>query len=101
MPVHRHLHDKRGSVYAFRTELDGWWQSRRSQLEPRKTIGDETAAHGGDRYAAEVGPNSRRHAWWIGIVAAGVALSAGLVAWKWLPLSGAAVPSRRPPLSCD
>ena len=25
MPVHRHLHDKLGSVYAFRSELDAWW----------------------------------------------------------------------------
>ncbi len=32
MPVHRHLHDKQGSVYAFRSELDAWWQSRRGEL---------------------------------------------------------------------
>jgi TolB-like protein/tetratricopeptide (TPR) repeat protein len=32
MPVHRHLHDKRGSVYALTTELDAWLQSRRRQL---------------------------------------------------------------------
>jgi Tol biopolymer transport system component len=32
LPVHRHLHDKQGSVYAFRTELDLWWASRRSAL---------------------------------------------------------------------
>ena len=32
MPVHRHLHDKLGSVFAFRSELDGWWESRRTQL---------------------------------------------------------------------
>ena len=24
MPVHRHLHDKRGSVYALAPELDAW-----------------------------------------------------------------------------
>ena len=29
MPVHRHVHDKRGSVYALPEELDGWIQSRR------------------------------------------------------------------------
>ncbi len=29
MPVHRHLHDKQGSVSALRTELDAWSQSRR------------------------------------------------------------------------
>ncbi len=28
MPVHRHLHDRMGSVYAFRTELDAWTRSR-------------------------------------------------------------------------
>ena len=28
MPVHRHLHDRMGSVYASRTELDAWTQSR-------------------------------------------------------------------------
>ena len=32
MPVHRHVHDKQGSVYAFRSELDLWWQSRRGKL---------------------------------------------------------------------
>ena len=28
MPVHRHVHDKLGSVYAFRSELDAWTLSR-------------------------------------------------------------------------
>ncbi len=28
MPVHRHLHDKMGSVYAFPAELDAWARSR-------------------------------------------------------------------------
>src|SRR5438067_2097181 len=32
MPVHRHLHDKMGSVYASRRELDAWAQSRRAAL---------------------------------------------------------------------
>jgi Tol biopolymer transport system component len=38
MPVHRHLHDKRGSVYAFRGELDAWLKERSPQLtaEPVK-----------------------------------------------------------------
>jgi Tol biopolymer transport system component len=33
MPVHRHIHDKRGSVYAFRSELDAWMRDRRPQLK--------------------------------------------------------------------
>ncbi len=28
LPVHRHLHEKRASVYAFKSELDHWWQDR-------------------------------------------------------------------------
>ena len=28
MPVHRHLHDRIGSVYASRAELDAWMRSR-------------------------------------------------------------------------
>ena len=45
MPVHRHVHDKRGSVYAYRAELDAWWQGRRQQLEPRKGEGAVRSAH--------------------------------------------------------
>lgn len=29
MPVHRHIHDRMGSVYAFRTDLDAWARSRK------------------------------------------------------------------------
>ena len=50
MPVHRHLHDKVGSVYAFRSELDTWAQSRNSRavqasdtLPPDPAISPEVA----------------------------------------------------------
>jgi Tol biopolymer transport system component len=43
MPVHRHLHDKLGSVFAFRSELDAWWQSRQAGLE-ELAAGDELPA---------------------------------------------------------
>ena len=33
MPVHRHLHDKAGSVYAYSSELDAWQKNRKLQLE--------------------------------------------------------------------
>ena len=33
MPVHRHLHHKRGSVYGLSSELDAWWQSRKLRFE--------------------------------------------------------------------
>ena len=28
LPVHRHMHSKSGSVYAYREELDRWWISK-------------------------------------------------------------------------
>jgi len=40
MPVHRHLHDKLGSVYALRTDLDAWSQSRNLRLA-RDEVGEE------------------------------------------------------------
>ena len=34
MPVHRHLHDRIGSVYASRSELDAWVRGRNFPAEP-------------------------------------------------------------------
>jgi TolB-like protein len=33
LPVHRHHHDKLGSVYAYASELDVWWEGRRQRVE--------------------------------------------------------------------
>src|SRR5215472_15147175 len=33
LPVHRHLHQSSGTVYAFKSELDTWWASRKFELE--------------------------------------------------------------------
>jgi hypothetical protein len=41
MPVHRHVHDKLGSVFAFRSELDAWWQSRQGRLEAQPSGADQ------------------------------------------------------------
>lgn len=51
MPVHRHIHDKRGSVYALSSELDAWLQSRKSRLDEEEEHGVETPsdAEGDDR----------------------------------------------------
>jgi TolB-like protein len=34
LPVHRLRHDKLGSVYAYRPELDAWWEKRSAEAEP-------------------------------------------------------------------
>ncbi|WP_158945096.1 PD40 domain-containing protein [Granulicella sp. S190] len=38
MPVHRHLHDRMGSVYASRADLDAWMRSR--NLQPAQENGN-------------------------------------------------------------
>src|SRR5260370_20631398 len=40
MPVHRHQHDRMGSVYAFSSELDAWVQSRRLRLEAEGLVAE-------------------------------------------------------------
>ena len=42
MPVHRHVHEKRGSVYAVAAELDDWIQSRKPRVDEPGT--EATAA---------------------------------------------------------
>ncbi|MGH9502890.1 MAG: tetratricopeptide repeat protein [Terriglobales bacterium] len=74
MPVHRHVHDKRGSVYALAPELEGWLQSRRLHLpedekEPRAEPPITTSDHQGRRAV------SRVRLW---AVLAGLALLVGL-----------------------
>src|ERR1700729_453091 len=56
MPVHRHIHDKRGSVYAVCAELDAWRQSRKQRLgeedegaKPETPVEAAVEAEGGNR----------------------------------------------------
>ena len=77
MPVHRHVHAKRGSVYALAPELDAWLKGRRQQLgdDPDGKVQKTDAAVEGD---ADHGPGSTpRTRRWI-VLAAVVAL--GLLA---------------------
>jgi TolB-like protein len=51
MPVHRHLHHKRGSVYALSSELDTWRQGRKlrsqEEQEEEQELALEAAGAGG------------------------------------------------------
>jgi Tol biopolymer transport system component len=84
MPVHRHVHDKGGSVYAFRTELDAWSASRRmppateSELEPERAP---------DLPVQSIAPR-RRLTLWLLVATAGVLLS-GLTLWQLARGNGA------------
>jgi TolB-like protein/Flp pilus assembly protein TadD len=78
MPVHRHLHDKRGSVYALTDELDAWIQSRSSRVDDReKTAEAETPP----AVLSDHGTlGSRRTRLWFAL-AAGLCICLSAVAW--------------------
>jgi Tol biopolymer transport system component len=81
MPVHRHVHDKLGSVFAYRSELDAWWVSRRSRLVQDEADGaGQTATHAEPAAgpAAARRPRGRLMLW---AAAAGILLIAGALAW--------------------
>src|SRR5690242_6122489 len=40
LPVHRLRHEKRGSVYAYGSELEAWWRVRKETIEPEATLND-------------------------------------------------------------
>jgi Tol biopolymer transport system component len=92
MPVHRHLHEKLGSVYAFRSELDAWWGSRSARLAREEngaaeavTASDPDAQLVADRDVAampdETAPRARRPMLWL--AGAALVLACASVAW-WL-----------------
>lgn len=70
MPVHRHLHERVGSVYAFRAELDEWARGRNAP-----------AAHRNGTYVPSLEPAATLPQ---------VAIAAPRTRWKlWLPLAAA------------
>jgi len=57
MPVHRHQHDRMGSVYAFRTELDAWARSRTpGAIQGEGTPPDDSATGEGAEPGAASSP---------------------------------------------
>jgi TolB-like protein/Flp pilus assembly protein TadD len=78
MPVHRHVHDKRGSVYALPEELDQWMQSRKEPgVEPEVPPVKEVLSTEPDNHGL-VAP-SRTHLWFgLGIV---LCISLATITW--------------------
>jgi TolB-like protein/Tfp pilus assembly protein PilF len=87
MPVHRHLHDKRGSVYALPEELDAWRSRRQPPGEPEIQPRTETPV-----VQISETPARRPRVWlWtaIGIVAS-LVLIAAYFAFRHRPASQSA-----------
>ena len=95
LPVRRHPHDKRGSVYAFKSELDAWWEDGHRRLH------SEDSESGGQASSAQVpltvGRPIERPVWarpltWILVLSTVVAIGGGAV-WSTIRSRRAAVAS--------
>jgi hypothetical protein len=75
LPIHRLHHDKRGSVYAYKRELDSWWELRKATIEPEDSL---TSA---DLPAPNTGRKAASIPVWM---FAGMVLAAALFAGLWL-----------------
>ena len=77
LPVHRHLHERRDSVYAFTAEIDAWWHGRRNGL------GENEAADTGETLPPPEPPPAsspvQLTSWWF---RSGVAVSTTIPGWS-------------------
>ncbi len=64
LPVHRHVHKKQATIYAYRAELDVWWKNRRPGTEQEKPRGKQA-----------------RSRWWAVAAVTVVAVAAGAATW--------------------
>ena len=81
MPVYRHVHDKRGSVYAVSQELDSWLENRRPVEEEQPEViglGEDFRSHS----AATRRGWGTRTVWWVVAAVVCVGLAAGYVVWR-------------------
>jgi Tol biopolymer transport system component len=78
MPVHRHVHDKLGSIYAFKSELDAWARNRRPVQAAAEVI--EVEAEVKPPVASPQTGSARRRGLWIA-VAAGVVVLTTVALW--------------------
>jgi tetratricopeptide (TPR) repeat protein len=89
LPVHRHQHDERATVFAYKSEIEAWWHNGRSRLEagnggeakPGTEHGNERSQETGREPEAQSQPlfsRRRRRIWLAGAAVAALAIAAGL-----------------------
>jgi TolB-like protein/Tfp pilus assembly protein PilF len=96
MPVHRHVHDKRGSVYALGPELDAWRQNRKPRLDENKQLQTHNERAWPAAASAEPIPKPSsplRLRRWLAVAAS---IAMGLVAVAYVMLRSHAVVVARP-----
>jgi len=87
MPVHRHQHDRMGSVYAFRSELDAWTRTRApgGEADIPAAVSPDPAPGGGPPATSPW--RTRGGLPWVGL---GVVLLAALAVWTFRTRGGTA-----------
>lgn len=78
LPIHRLHHDKRGSIYAYKEELDAWWQLRRNTIEAEEILPPDPGTP-----AQEDNRRSLPRVLWLVV---GIVVAAALFADLWLRL---------------
>jgi len=81
MPVHRHVHDRIGSVYAFRADLDAWVRSR--NLRTEQEIGSNASSPNPPAQPppSTISTSLTRWRFVLPLAAAGAALAIGAGLW--------------------
>jgi len=82
MPVYRHLHEKAGSVYASRAELDAWARSRSLRMAQSNGDGPAAANPASPLIPLEVPAASIR--WKPALLLAATAVVLAIGVWVWL-----------------
>jgi len=76
LPVHRHMHGERGTVYAYKADLDVWWNNRRLRIEAREALEAKQAE----------GVRAARRRWFVVALGAVLVAAAGVGLWRpWQP----------------
>src|ERR1019366_2220483 len=44
LPVHRHMHGERGTVYAYKSEVAAWWTNRRAETALEEVVAPDPAS---------------------------------------------------------
>jgi Tol biopolymer transport system component len=81
MPVHRHLHDRMGSVFASRAELDTWARSRNLRAAPENLDNTPSADPPANPPHPAISTSPTRWKFVVALAAAGVAVAIGAGLW--------------------
>ena len=95
LPIHRHQHERRDSVYAYKREIDIWWEGRGSELGGNGSAESGTASlgNGAATEAAGTSQPRLRELAHLPLWLVAVALSAATLIGVWLLISRSTSPA--------